>query len=84
MRPTFGAGLRSFVFEPVNTTTMNLVRSRVEDSLIDWEPRIDLDEVSVSSGNERNRLDIHVSYRIRVNNSQQNLVYPFYLEEGSE
>ena len=30
MRPDFGAGLNAFVFEPLNTATISLVRHRVE------------------------------------------------------
>ncbi|MEO1614989.1 MAG: GPW/gp25 family protein [Planctomycetota bacterium] len=82
MRPNFGAGLRSFLFEPVNTSTLELVRQRVEDSLIDWERRIDLERVSVIPGEQRNLLLIEVDYRVRANNARGNLVYPFYLDEG--
>ena len=49
MRPDFGAGLNAFMFEPVSVTTMELVRTRVEESLIDWEPRIDVEQVTVTS-----------------------------------
>jgi len=83
MRPDFGAGLNAFVFEPVNMTTMQRLRTRVEESLIDWEPRIDVLAVDVgTNGRERNRLDINLEYRVRTTNSTHNLVYPFYLEEG--
>jgi phage baseplate assembly protein W len=85
MRPDFGAGLAEFVFEPANTATAELVRKRVEEALIDWEPRIDLQEVRVTIDlNERNRLDIDVSYRVRATNTLHNLVYPFYLQEGTK
>ena len=85
MRPDFGAGLAEFVFEPANTATMELLRKRVEESLVDWEPRIDLQEVKVTIDlNERNRLDIDVSYRVRATNTLHNLVYPFYLQEGTK
>jgi phage baseplate assembly protein W len=83
MRPDFGAGLNTFVFEPVNTTTIALVRDRVRGALIDWEPRIDVLEVLVTVGEERNRFDIDVRYRVRATNALKNLVYPFYLQEGT-
>jgi hypothetical protein len=84
MRPTFGAGLNSFVFEPMSTATLALIRTRVEQSLIDWEPRIDLQDVSVQpDGSERSRVLIEVSYRVRATNTLHNLVYPFYLQEGT-
>ena len=81
MRPDFGAGLNQFIFEPVNSATMAQVRAQVEEALIDWEPRIDVDEVKVSADpGERNTLLIEVHYRVRATDSRQNLVYPFYLE----
>lgn len=83
MRPDFGAGLRDFVFEPVNTTTMALVQNRVEGALITWEPRIDLLGVDVTADSPvRNKLLIHIRYRVRQTNTSYNLVYPFYLAEG--
>ncbi|HLI63004.1 MAG TPA: GPW/gp25 family protein [Terriglobales bacterium] len=84
MRPDFGAGLSEFVFEPVNPTTVNLLQTRVQESLIAWEPRIDVLDVTVTSdSSEHNKLLIDVSYRVRATNTQSNLVYPFYLQEGS-
>jgi phage baseplate assembly protein W len=84
MRPEFGAGLNEFVFEGVNATTMHLVQTRVQEALVEWEPRIDVLDVSVSGDpSEHNKLLIVLTYRVRVTNTQFNLVYPFYLEEGS-
>ena len=83
MRPDFGAGLADFLFEPVTATTAERVRNRVRESLIDWEARIDVLEVRVDTGTERNRLDITVEYRVRATNTLHNLVYPFYLDEGA-
>ena len=83
MRPDFGAGLNRLVFEPVNTTTMALVKHRVEKALVDWEQRIDVEEVKVTTDLiERNKLLIDVTYKVRATNSRQNLVYPFYIREG--
>ena len=84
MRPDFGAGLNTYVFEPLNTTTLALVKTRVEEALIDWEPRIDVVEVKVTTEPpERNKLLIDLTYRVRATNTLQNLVYPFYLQEGT-
>ena len=84
MRPDFGAGLNEFVFEPVSPSTMALVETRVREALITWEPRIDVLVVTVTSdSSERNRLLIDMNYRVRATNTQHNLVYPFYLQEGT-
>jgi len=82
MRPDFGAGLNQMVFEPMNTTTTELVRHRVEEALVLWEPRIDSIMVSVSTEASLGRLLIEVRYRVRATNTFYNLVYPFYLMEA--
>jgi len=81
MRPDFGAGLKSFVFGPINQTTLRSIQSRVQESLIKWEPRIDVLQVKISS--DPGKLTITITYRIRVTNTVHNLVYPYYLDEGA-
>lgn len=83
MRPDFGAGLQALVFEPVGATTAALVRHRVEEALVRWEPRIDVLDVTVAADpGARNLLLVGIDYRIRTTNTFYNLVYPFYLLEG--
>jgi uncharacterized protein len=83
MRPEFGADLQAFVFEPLNATTMALVRHRVERALTEWEPRIRLQAVSVIRDDaEPGLLRISIDYEVRTTNTFYNLVYPFYLLEG--
>ncbi|MET8412320.1 GPW/gp25 family protein [Streptomyces sp. NPDC005195] len=85
LRPDFGAGLEELQFEPLSTTTAALVRHRVEQALITWEPRIDIGDVTVTLADRATgRLDIEVAYRIRTTNTFYNLVYPFYLSEQAQ
>lgn len=82
MLPEFGCGIYDYVFESPNTTILGLIKESVRNSLIKWEPRIDLNDVSVSmEGSDKNKLLIEVSYTVRTTNNQYNLVYPFYLKE---
>ena len=84
MRPDFGAGLRAFVFEPLNPSTMEALRQRVLEALVDWEPRIDVESVTATADTAgAGKVLIDMRYRVRATNSHANLVYPFYLEEGS-
>jgi phage baseplate assembly protein W len=56
----------------------------VRDALTDWEPRIDVGNVTVTpDANEPNLLLIAVDYVVRATNSFYNRVYPFYLLEGT-
>jgi len=83
MRPAFGAGLQEFLFAPVSASALEQVRTRVKEALIDWEPRVDVEDVRVAASlSEGNLVEVSIRYRVRATNTLHNLVYPFYLEEG--
>ena len=89
MRPDFGGGLEALAFEPLTEATAALARHRVEQSLIRFEPRIDV--LAVRAGPSADpaeralgRLDIEIDYRVRATNVFYNLVYPYYLVEGGQ
>ena len=83
MLPRFGCGIHDLVFAPNNPATQGNVAHLVKEALAEWEARIDVLDVNVSSSpGEENTLLIRVDYRIRSNNAFGNLVYPFYLTEG--
>lgn len=82
MRPDFGCGLRRLVFQPMSAALKTLVRKEVEDALVAWEPRIDVESVTVSEHRSiRGALSIDIRYAVRATNTFYNLVYPFYLQE---
>ena len=81
MRPDFGCGIHDLVFAANNAETAGRMASDVREALILWEPRIDLENVDVTSDpSEPSRMLIQIEYRVISTNSHFNLVYPFYLE----
>jgi phage baseplate assembly protein W len=83
MRPEFGAGLNEFLFEPVNIATTTRLQRQVREALVTWEPRIDVEDVTVTpQGAPPVVLLVELVYRVRATNARANLVYPFYLQEG--
>jgi phage baseplate assembly protein W len=83
MRPEFGIGIRRLVFAPLTSGTLSVVRFRVEQGLIRWEPRIDSirADVRVDPDNPGVLL-IDIRYRVRDTNTFFNFVYPYYLAEA--
>lgn len=83
MRPDFGCGIHEYVFETIDANTLTLVEKSVEDALVEFEPRIAVKDVSVSTEDvSEGVLLIEVDYRIRDSNTRRNTVYPFYVEGG--
>ena len=83
MLPDFGCGIHELVFAPNNAMTRTLIVQTIRESLVRYEPRVDVLDLTVESPPEEpNLLLIRVNYQIRANNALGNLVYPFYLNEG--
>jgi uncharacterized protein len=81
MRPDFGCGIHDYVFAPNNSHTAGLVRFHVEEALVRWEPRIELQEVLVQADPAiPSVLLISIDYQVRATDSRYNVVYPFYLQ----
>jgi len=82
MRPEFGCEIHEHVFNNITGTTITLVESSVEEALIEWEPRIDVEDVNVRrDADVPSKLLIEIHYIVRSTNSEGNMVYPFYLNE---
>jgi uncharacterized protein len=80
MRPDFGCKLNEIMFAANSMSTATLARSYVEEALLNWEPRIEVLDVSVTPRPTEAIMDISIDYLIKTSNSKANLVYPFYLE----
>jgi phage baseplate assembly protein W len=84
MRPDFGCGIHDLVFAANTTALRGVVQQQVRESLVRWEPRIDVLDVRVDAPpDQRNYLLIRVDYRVRANNALLNLVYPFFFTEST-
>ena len=80
MQPKFGCALDQLSFESLTTTLKTFIKDLVETAILYFEPRIDLENVSLSEDVNEGIVYIDVEYRSRATNSRQNLVYPFYKE----
>jgi phage baseplate assembly protein W len=84
MRPDLGCGLHDLVFAPGNAATRAQVADAVRETLVLYEPRIDVLDIDTEvPPGATNLLLIRIAYRIRENNAVTNLVYPYYIAEGT-
>lgn len=84
MRSDYGCNLDTAIFDSMTVTYLTLLRDHIEQCIRRYEPRIDLREVVMdtrSSGD--GKLLITVDYIISAVNKRDNIVYPFYLKEGT-
>jgi phage baseplate assembly protein W len=85
MRPDFGCDVINFVFGDTDATTLRLLESSIRDGIENWEPRVhEVDIQAVMEDEDNGRVDIGIKYTVRSTNNLFNLVYPFYIHEGSK
>lgn len=82
LQPTFGWKRDRWLFESLTTTAATAIQKEIENSLLFFEPRIDLNSVRLEPGpRESGRVEIRIDYTVRNTNTRNNLVFPFYLTE---
>ena len=81
MRHEFGSRASELVFAPGGHRHLRLLETTIREAIRDWEPRIELSDVSVEADlEEPERVKVSLSYQVRSTNTRTNLVFPFYLD----
>lgn len=84
MHPRYGCDIYRFVFAQVDATTTTEIRDAIAQAILFFEPRVLLEDVRLHVDEAlEGRLDIEIGYRIRATNNRANIVFPFYLQEGT-
>lgn len=84
MRPTFGLGIQTHVFDSTDETSLTYLRDRIEKAVVFFEDRIRLQSVDFDThALNEGRLDIVLDYIIPATNSRGNRVFPYYFREGT-
>lgn len=83
-RPTYGVGLRRFLFAQNSLELRTQIRQAVSEALERDEARIRVEAVAVTSdAREPTVLRIAIRYAILDQPGVRNLVFPFYLTGGA-
>jgi phage baseplate assembly protein W len=84
MRPDFGCGIHDLAFAPISRATLSLFESRVRESILRFEARIEIVSLGFDTSQASNgKLLIEFKFRVRETNNEFNFVFPFYLKEGA-
>lgn len=85
MRPEFGCRAKELIFAPRNSGTEAMLITYVSDALAQWEPRIDVLDVSVYEDEANDGAwQVAISYEIKATHDERSLVHPFYILNEAE
>lgn len=84
MQPGFGASLDQHVFDSISTSFRTFITEQIRIAIVKNEPRAELITVEYEEDITGGKIDLLINYLVRGTNSRYNIVYPFYLVEGTD
>lgn len=84
MKPSFGCNLDELLFKSLDLSLITSVKNLVENAILYFEPRIDVNSINIENSNDtKGLLLIEIDFTVRSTNSRTNMVYPFYRVEAT-
>ncbi|RPH32893.1 MAG: hypothetical protein EHM93_07555 [Bacteroidales bacterium] len=84
MHPDFGANLEDLLFEKIDITTLTMITNRLKRAFLYHESRVRIDEINLTPDIENGIIQVTVNYTVSATNTRTNLVYPYYINEGTD
>lgn len=84
MLPEYGCNLDKQVFASLDTTFRTFITEQIRTAIVYHEPRVTLDTIEYEDDALNGRIDIIINYTVIATNTRYNVVYPFFLEEGTD
>ena len=75
--PTFGAGLKNFLFEQITQDNLDFLEENIQEKLKNYFPNVDVKEVELTSNQDLNKITISISYSISNTGINDNLELSF-------
>jgi uncharacterized protein len=86
MQPGYGCNLNDYLFESLSSSVIGLIKDRVENAILIYEPRIIAEKIEVTDDGSFDLIEgkfiISVEYTIPGTNSRFNYVYDYYKNEA--
>ncbi len=84
MQPAYGCRIHDYVFEPNDAETQAGIETAIRQAILFFEPRVTLHRVEVIMTDWlEGRIGVMLDYTVDQSNSRSNMVYPFYIREGT-
>ena len=84
MRPDYGCVLHDLQFERVNSEIIESLIFEIKNNIGQIEPRINVEKIYANKIELKEGLiEIKLDYTVISTNIRDNIVYPYYINEGS-
>jgi phage baseplate assembly protein W len=77
LNPTFGGGLRAFIFEQITLGNLNFLKEDINQKLTTYFPQIIIDELLVTGQNDENQITVTLKYSVPNTSISDTLIIEF-------
>ncbi|MFT4601144.1 MAG: phage baseplate assembly protein W [Arenicella sp.] len=84
LHPEYGCDISELAFEVLTVSLKTKIGDIIKTAVILFEPRITMEAVGFELVPKDGLVYVHLRYLIRATNSRTNMVYPFYVKEGTD
>jgi len=77
LNPTFGGGLRSFIFQQINENSIDGLKENVSLKLETYFPNVIINSLDVLKKDDENAVVVQLKYSIANSNINDNLTFQF-------
>jgi uncharacterized protein len=64
LNPSFGGGLRAFIFEQITNDNLNFLREDINSKLENYFPNIQIEDLIVSGQEDTNQITVTLKYSV--------------------
>jgi len=75
--PTFGGGLRSFIFTKIETENLDYLKQDIQEKILNNFPNVLLEEVVILQNQDKNAITVKINYSIPNTNINDELELNF-------
>lgn len=83
MRPEFGSNLIPMVYENMNSSLYSALKDDIKRTLTLYESRVEVLKIQMKEETDKGIIHINIDYKVRATNTRHNLVFPFYITQGT-
>ena len=84
MRPEFGSEIMGYTFMDINAGTLGWITRTISEQITSQEPRISELNIEPEVTGNSGMIIFNIRYRIADTNTEDNLVFPFYMRAQTE
>ena len=77
LNPTFGGGLRAFIFEQIANENLSLLKETIQANLVKFFSSISILNLEILENKDENNINIQLSYSVNNTNIQDTLELTF-------